>query len=299
MRVIVAGSSGFIGSALSTALDEAGHSVVRLVRPGGALGVDDIRWDPSTGEVDVERLRASGGVDAIVNLAGAGVADRRWSAHYREDILQSRLSTTRALRGVMDAAGGVGRVINASAIGIYGPRGDEVLDESSSVGSDFLAGVCREWEAAALDLASAGTSVVTARTGLVMDSAGGLLARVRPLFRLGLGGQLGTGRQWMSLITRRDEVRALLFLLTSSLEGPVNLVAPNACTNAEFTTLLGRALHRPTLARVPAFALRLVLGAEMAEGTVLASQRVVPRALTDAGFTFESGDAAAVIAASV
>ncbi len=298
MRVIVAGSSGFIGSALVQSLRESGDTVVRLVRPGAELGPDAVRWNPATGDLDEAALQRSGGFDAMVNLAGAGVADRRWSAERRELILTSRLDTTRALANVRAAVGGVQRVLNASAVGVYGQRADEVLDETSSPGSDFLASVCQQWESAALTLGGEGTTVSLIRTGLVLDRSGGLLARVRPLFRAGVGGRLGSGRQWMSLITLRDQVRALRFLLSHSVEGPVNLVAPEACTNAEFTRLLGRHLHRPTLARVPEAVLRLTLGSQMADETVLASQRVRPLVLLDAGFTFEAPDAASVISAT-
>jgi uncharacterized protein (TIGR01777 family) len=299
VRVAVAGSSGFIGSALVGALEESGYEIVRLVRPGTEPGRDGVRWDPAKGEVDEAALRRGGGLDAVINLAGVGVADRRWSAQYRERVLDSRVNSTRTLAQVLEAAGGVARVLNASAIGIYGSRGDEVLTEESSLGDDFLAHVCRRWEDEANALRSSATTVVTLRTGLVMDGAGGLLGRVRPLFRAGLGGRLGSGRQWMSLISRRDEVRAIQFLLESTLEGPVNLVAPGACTNTEFTRTLARALHRPALAIVPAPALRLALGAEMAALTVLASQRVAPRVLVESGFRFESADSSAVIATAL
>ncbi len=282
MRIAVAGASGLIGSALVRSLGGAGHEVVRLVRrPPGDSG--EARWDPVGGSVQPGALE---GCDAVVNLAGAGVAGHRWTAAYKREIRDSRVLGTGTLAR---AAAGMARrpavLLNGSAIGYYGETGEARVAEDAPAGTGFLAEVCREWEAAARPAEEAGIRVVRARTGLVVSRDGGAWARLFPVFRAGLGGRLGSGRQYWSFISLHDHVAALRYLLeTPSLSGPVNLTAPEPVTNREVTAAMGRVLRRPVLAAVPAPALRVALG-EFA-GDVLGSQRVVPRRLLDSGFGF-------------
>jgi len=288
MRVGVTGSSGFLGTALITALEARGDEVVRFVRPSSPANPGtSVRWDPARGDIDERDLAAVGGFDAVVNLAGTGIASRRWNASSRAAIMTSRTSSTSLLVDALASrTSGVAVLVSASAIGYYGNRGDEWLDESSGAGADYVADVCRAWEEAALPFAATGGSLARVRTGIVFGPGGGVWARLGPLFRLGLGGVLGDGRQWTSPISLRDEVAALLWIVDHQLSGPFNLVAPEPCTNRQMTRALARALHRPALARVPAAALRLALGREMADNTLLTSQRVVPHALEASGFTF-------------
>jgi hypothetical protein len=281
MRVVVAGSSGFIGTALVAALRRSGHEVTRLVRrdPGAA---DERRWDPPAGWLAPDALA---GADAVVNLCGVGVADKRWTAERKQAIRDSRMTPTEVLAGAV-AAQGVGVLVNASAVGFYGDKGDAVVDESAPVGEGFLASLCEEWERSTAAAAEAGARVVLLRTGLVLSGHGGLLPPLRTLFSLCLGSRLGNGRQYMPWITFDDEIAAIRFAVEhETLAGPVNLTAPAPVTNAEFTKALGDTLHRPAPWVVPGFALRLVLG-ELADEGVLAGQRAVPRALERAGFTF-------------
>ena len=293
MRVVVAGSSGLIGKALVGALRADGHEVRRLVRRA-VSAPDEIGWDP-TQPLDPAQLT---GVQAAVNLAGAGVGDKRWTPAYKQLLVDSRVRSTDALAAALAALDPTPAVlVNASAIGYYGDGGDAVLDEDSPAGSDFLAQLCVRWETAAEPAEAAGIRVVRARTGLVVSAAGGAWQRMFPLFKLGLGGKLGSGRQWWSPISLTDEVRALQFLLTQPLHGPVNLTGPEQLTNAAVTALMGRVLHRPTLLRAPAFGLRLVLGEFAAEP--LRSQRVVPRALLAAGFTFTHPTVEAAVRAAL
>ena len=296
MRVGVTGASGLIGTALVEALAERGDDVVRFVRPtSGPTHGDVVRWDPATGQVDEGDLRRVVGLDAVVNLAGAGIGDRRWTATRKREILESRVASTSLLvRALAQLPGGVATLANASAIGFYGSRGDEVLDESSPSGHDFLADVCVRWENASA-LAEGGTMVSTLRTGIVMSAQGGALARQLPLFRVGLGGRLSTGRQWFSPISLRDHVRAVLWVMDHRLSGPVNLTAPRPLTNSEFTGELARLLHRPALAAVPAVALRAALGRELCDVAVLASQRVRPGVLSEQGFSFDHPDGATIL----
>lgn len=275
------GSSGLIGTALVARLHTAGHDVVRLVRrPPRAA--DEVRWDPAAGEIDVAGLA---GVDAAVHLAGAGVGDRRWTDSYKQTIRASRVDGTRTLATALAALTPRPRMlVSGSAVGYYGDRGDEVLTENSPGGEGFLAEVVQAWEAAAAPAAQAGLRVAFARTGLVLAPEGGALGRMLSLARLGLGGPLGGGRQWWPWITLEDEARAIEFLVERELEGPVNLSAPQPVRQGELARALGRALHRPSLLPAPAFALRLVLG-EFADD-VLASQRMLPSRLLDAGFVF-------------
>ncbi|HEX2095486.1 MAG TPA: TIGR01777 family oxidoreductase [Longimicrobiaceae bacterium] len=282
-RVAVTGSTGLIGTALVPALPADGYRVVRLVRSRPEPGGGEVAWDPAAGTIDTAGLE---GVDAVIHLAGENVG-RRWTAERRRRIRDSRARGTRLLA---EALAGLARpprvLVSASAIGYYGDRGDELLDEGTASGAGFLAEVVREWEASADPARERGIRVVHPRFGVVLTPQGGALQRILPPFRLGVGGRVGSGRQWMSWLTLDDVVEAVRFLLrTEGLSGPVNVAAPHPVTNEEFTRTLGRVLGRPTLFPVPAAALRLALG-QMAEETVLASQRVVPRKLLDAGFAF-------------
>ena len=277
-RIAITGSSGLIGTALVGHLKSEGHTVQRLVRRA-PVAVDEVTWDPQTGYVDLSALE---GVDAIIHLAGAPVDGKRWSKKFKAEILNSRLMGTSTIaKAVAEVKPDV--FISASAIGWYGESGNRAVIESDRVGNDFLAAVCREWEAAA-DLAS-GVRTVKLRTGLVLDPTGGALGKMLPLFRLGFGGKLGSGKQWWSWITLHDVVRAIEFALVEDISGPVNLSAPNPVTNQEFTSALARALHRPAVFPAPAFALKAVLGGF--SGEVLGSKRVIPQALLDAGFTWD------------
>jgi uncharacterized protein (TIGR01777 family) len=297
MRVGVTGSSGFIGSALVDALRERGDDVIAFVRPtANERDANAVRWNPSLGLVDANDLRRVGGFDAVVNLAGAGIADRRWTASRKIEIMQSRIRSTELLaHALAGMSSGTPMVASGSAVGYYGSRGDRLLDETSPRSTDFLANVCFEWEKAIEPLEDSGTTVARLRTGIVLASHGGALKKQLPLFRLGLGGPLGSGRQWLSPISLRDEVRAILWVLDHRVGGPVNLVAPAPITNLEFTRELGRVLHRPTLARVPSVVLKFALGSELTSEAVLASQRVVPKVLLDRGFTFLDSDAASCL----
>ncbi|MEY4734728.1 MAG: hypothetical protein RL428_63 [Actinomycetota bacterium] len=277
-RIAITGASGLIGSALVGHLKSEGHTVQRLVRRT-PVAPDEVQWDPKTGYVDLEALR---GVDAIIHLAGAGVGDKRWNKKYKAEILNSRLMGTTAIaHAVTELSPQV--FISASAIGWYGESGNRAVVESDKCGDDFLAAVCREWEAAA-DLAT-NTRTVKIRTGLVLDPTGGALGKMLPLFRFGLGGKLGNGKQWWSWITLHDLIRAISFLLENNISGPVNLTAPNPVTNQEFTSALARALHRPALFPAPAIGLKVALGGFSSE--ILGSKKVVPQVLTEAGFEWD------------
>ena len=277
-RIAITGASGLIGSALVGHLKSEGHTVQRLVRRA-TVAPDEIQWDPKTGYVDIEALR---GVDAVIHLAGVGVGDKRWTKRYKSEILNSRLlGTTAIANAVAEVKPQV--FISASAIGWYGDSGNRAVVESDSVGNDFLAAVCREWEGAA-DLAG-DVRTVKLRTGLVLDPTGGALGRMLPLFRFGLGGKLGSGKQWWSWITLHDVVRAIIFALEHPIAGPVNLTTPNPVTNQEFTAALARAMNRPALFPAPAISLKIALGGFASE--VLGSKKVMPNALSDAGFVWD------------
>ena len=278
-RIAVTGASGLIGSALVGKLKSEGYTVQRLVRRP-TVSSEEIFWNPTTQEIDLAALE---GVDAVIHLAGAGVGDKRWTKKYKAEILNSRLlGTTTIANAVAQVKPRV--FISSSAIGWYGETGNRAVTESDRGGDDFLAAVCREWEAAA-DLAS-DVRTVKIRTGLVLDPTGGALGRMLPLFRFGLGGKLGHGKQWWSWITLHDQLRAIQFVLENpEISGPVNLTSPNPVTNQEFTSALARALRRPALFPAPAFALKLALGGFSTE--ILGSKKVLPAALQDAGFTFE------------
>lgn len=282
MRVAVTGSHGLIGSWLTARLRSDGHSIVALVR--GTPGVGEVRWDPQ------ERTlldRALTGIDAMVHLAGAGVGDHRWSERYKQEILTSRVKGTALVSEAIAALPQPPTVmLSASAVGYYGIRGDEVLTEDSGPGAGFLAGVCRQWEAATVSAQSAGIRVIHLRTGVVLSAAGGALKKQLPLFRAGLGARLGDGRHYLSWITRRDAIAAMSFLLQSDIAGAINVSSLQPVLNADFTKALGRAVRRPAVLAVPATALRTVVGREMTAEFFLASQRCLPQRLSTSGFVF-------------
>jgi uncharacterized protein len=283
MRVVVAGSSGLIGTAVVARLRRDGHVVHRLVR-GPTSSPGEVPWDPRGGHLDPGALD---GVDAVVNLAGAGVGDRRLTTGYKEVVRSSRTGATGLLARTIAGLGGRPPVLlNASGIGAYGERGDEVLDESSPLGDSFFAALVRDWEGATEPASQAGARVVHLRTGIVLTPTGGALERMLPIVRAGVGGRLGTGDQYWSWITLPDEVDAIVHLMTADhVSGPVNLTAPHPATNTEVTRELARALRRPALLPVPASALRLVLGEFSSE--ILGSIRAVPRVLTASGFEWQ------------
>ncbi len=293
--ILVSGSHGLIGSALARALSSGGDRVVPLVRPASAPTPQGLVWDPAAGRVDAGGLE---GLDAVVHLAGESIAGGRWTAARRDRIRRSRIDATALLAGTLARLARPPRVfVCASAVGYYGDRGDEVLHEDSGSGAGFLADLCRDWEAAASPARAAGIRVVYARSGTVLSTAGGMLPRVLPLFRLGLGGVLGSGAQYLSWIALADHIGALQYLLgADGIAGPVNLVAPHAVTNREFTRALGRALRRPTPLPVPAAALRLAFG-RLADEALLASTRVEPARLLASGYRFRYPDLGAALAA--
>ncbi len=284
MQVLVSGASGFVGSALVPALERGGHLVLRLSRavPRGASGV---RWDPEAGTLDRAPLA---GIDAAIHLAGESIGARRWSAAHKARVRESRVAGTRLLSETLAGLDRPPRVlVSASAVGIYGDRGDEVLDEASPPGLGFLAEVAREWEAATVAAERRDVRVVRLRIGMVLGPHGGALARLLPPFQLGLGGPMGRGRQWMSWIALDDLIGAILHALSrEDLRGAVNAVAPEPVTHREFARTLGRVMQRPALLPAPAFALRLLLGREMADELLLASQRVLPRRLLESGYRY-------------
>ncbi|MBW6504579.1 TIGR01777 family oxidoreductase [bacterium] len=289
MRVAVSGSTGLVGSEVVTVLSAGGHDVVRLVRRVPDPGEKAVRWDPEKGEVDAAGLE---GLDAVVHLAGENVGSGRWNAARKAAIRDSRVKGTRLL---CEALAGLVRppetLVCASAVGYYGDRGEEVLTEESPPGAGFLPEVSREWEAASGAASRKGIRVVTLRIGMVLSPKGGGLARMLPLFRAGLGGVIGGGRQYVSWVSLDDLPNIILHTLRrGDLRGPVNAVAPRPVTNREFTEALGKALSRPTPLPVPAFALRLAVGGEMADALLLSSARVVPERLIDTGYAFLSAE---------
>ena len=283
MKVLISGSSGLVGKALAKSLTNDGHEVLRLVRRKPATAAE-IEWHPNHGGLDAERLQ---GIDAVVHLAGESIASGRWTDEKKRAIRESRVKGTSLLAESLAQASTPPSVfISASAIGYYGNRGDELLTETSRPGDDFLAGVCIEWENATKPAVENGIRTVNARFGIILDETEGALAKMLTPFRMGIGGRVGDGRQWMSWVALDDVVNAAKFLITdTSTRGPVNFVSPSPVTNAEFTKTLGRVLSRPTFFPVPEFAARLAFG-EMADALLLASQRVKPAVLEEKGFKF-------------
>ena len=294
-RILIGGASGLIGSGLVSAARRQSIEVTRLVRQR-TVDADEITWNPGdeTGAVDPSQLE---GFDAVVHLSGASIA-RRWTAQYRQELANSRVGSTRILCRVLPSLRKPPRVVVvASGLGIYGDRGDEILTEQSRPGTGFLAELSLAWEGATRPVAEAGISVVHLRFGVVFDLDGGALARMLPAFRMGLGGRLGSGQQWMSWISLRDALRAILFLVNrDDSAGPFNICSPGAVTNREFTRALAGAVRRPAVLPVPAAALRLMFGT-MADQTLLASQRAMPQSLAEAGFTFEDEEIGATLRA--
>ena len=290
MIVAVTGSSGLIGSALVARLRELGHEVRRVVRGGaqGGAGETVVQWDPEAGTIDAAALE---GVDGVVHLAGESIAGGRWSDDKRRRILESRTAGTTLVATTLAALDPKPSVLlSGSAIGFYGDRGDEELTEASSRGDGFLADVVVAWEASAAAAVEAGIRTAFLRSGIVLAGDGGALAPQLPLFKMGLGGKLGSGRQWQSWIALPDEVDAIVHLLTADVAGPVNLTAPAPVTNADFTDALGRALGRPTFLTIPRFGPRLALGRDLADELLFASQRVLPERLLASGYRFTHTD---------
>lgn len=295
MRILVSGSSGMVGTALVEALQRDGHTVCRLLRPqsarrqavpehGGRQAID-VRWDPVVGDFDAA---AAEGAEAVVHLAGASIAEGRWNDARKRILYSSRVDATRHLVSALSKLSRPPQeFVSASAIGYYGDRGEEELTEQSPPGNDFLAALARDWETEAARAEQLGTRTAILRFGVILSPHGGALPRMLPLFRLGLGGRLGSGKQWMSWLTLAEAVGIIRFALQNArVRGPLNAVAPYSVRNAEFTATLGRVLRRPTLFPAPAMALRLALG-EMAEALLLSSQRVLPRRLQELSYSFQ------------
>lgn len=292
MRILVAGGSGFLGRRLAAALSEQGHDVWVLTRSPRDRG--DLRW--SADDRDTAWTTTLPGTDAVVNLAGTSIAGGRWTAARKAAIRDSRVHATRAIVEALDRTGTPAVLLSSSAVGYYGNRGDQPLSEDASPGSDFLAGVCRDWEAEALTSERA-SRVVLLRTGLVLAPDAGALPRMALPFRVGAGGRVGSGRQWMSWIHADDWVGVVCWALTNAaVAGPLNVTAPTPVTNAAFTQELARALHRPALVPAPAFALRLLLG-EMADALLLSGQRVLPTKAVALGYEFRYAELGGALAA--
>jgi uncharacterized protein len=294
LNILLTGSSGLIGTALTDRLLADDHSVARLVRgaPEQGSGTFDISWDPDRGAIDLSSLEQGGPYDGVVHLAGAGIGEKRWSVERKRIVLRSRTESTRLLADALCQLSARPPVlVSASAVGFYGDRGDEELTESSTAGTGFLAELCQAWEGAAESATGCGIRTVHLRTGIVISATGGALEKQLPLFRLGLGGRMGTGRQYRSWIALEDEVGVILCCLSDdTLRGPVNATAPDPVTDGALAKALGSVLHRPALVAVPATALRLVLGREMADELVLSGQRVLPAAVLARGYRFAHTD---------
>ena len=283
MKIVISGSSGLIGTQLVAKLSNSGHEVVRLVRRSPKAG--EIQWNPRSGTLDVSALE---GVDAVIHLSGAGIGDKRWSDGYRKEILDSRTDTTALLAKTIASLSRKPSVfLSGSAIGIYGARNDEQLTEVSTHGTGFLAEVCKQWEAAAKPAVDAGVRTLYLRTGIVLSPKGGALKKLLPLFKLGVGGKFGNGKQWQSWISIDDEIGAIEYLLSANVSGAVNLTAPNPVTNAEFTKVLASVLKRPAIVPVPTFAPKILLGGELADALLFTGQRVIPAALNASGYSFK------------
>lgn len=297
MDVVVSGARGLIGSALCRNLEADGHRAIPLVRPGS--NDEGIRWDPRSGTIDDASLE---GVDAVVHLAGEGVASHRWTEEHKRNVLRSRVDGTTLLA---KALAGLQRkpkaLVSGSAVGYYGDRGSAELTEQSEPGTDFLADVCVQWESATRPAEDAGIRTAHIRTGIVLSTDGGALKAQLPLFRIGLGGQAGSGGQYLSWITLDDEISAIRFLIDhDDVRGPANLTAPAPCTNAEFTKALGRAVHRPTVVRIPHLVTRAPLGlGDLVESLLFSSGRAVPAALLNAGYRFQHTDLDEALAAEL
>jgi uncharacterized protein len=285
MKILVTGAAGLVGSALVPYLTSKGHEVARLVRSQPKPGTTEIEWNPERGVTDPARLE---GFDAVVHLAGEPISAERWTDEKKRRIRESRVRGTRVLAEALAQLAQPPRtLVSASAVGFYGSRGDEVLNEQSASGDDFLAEVCREWELATRPAAERGIRVATLRFGVILSREGGALAKMLTPFKLGVGGRVGSGRQYISWITMDDTVGAIYHALTNEeVHGPVNVVAPHPVTNQEFTKTLGKVLSRPTLLPAPVFALRLIFG-EMADALLLSSMRVEPQRLKETGYTFQ------------
>ncbi len=283
MKIIVSGASGLIGKPLVKKLGLAGHEVVQLVRRAPKL--NESQWNPATGQIDAAVID---GADAVIHLSGAGIGDRRWTPKYKQELVDSRTKSTALLASTIAKCAKKPSVfLSGSAIGIYGPRGDEQLSEVSTHGSSFLADICKQWEAAAKPSVDAGVRTVFLRTGIVLTPLGGALKKQLPLFKLGLGGKFGNGKQWQSWISLDDELSAIEHLLTANVSGAVNLTAPNPVTSAEFTNSLARVLKRLAILPIPKFGPQLLLGAELTNALLFTGQRVMPVELQKSGFTFQ------------
>jgi len=283
MKIVISGASGLIGTQLVAKLSQSGHEVIRLVRRSPKAG--EIQWNPKSGTLDAAALE---GADAVIHLSGAGIGDKRWSTSYRKEILDSRTDTTALLAKTIASLTRKPSVfLSGSAIGIYGARNDEQLTEVSTHGTGFLAEVCEQWEAAAKPAVDAGVRTVYLRTGIVLSPKGGALKKLLPLFKFGVGGKFGNGKQWQSWISIDDEIGAIEHLLTANVSGAVNLTAPNPVTNAEFTKVLASVLKRPAIVPVPTFAPKIVLGGELADALLFTGQRVIPAALNASGYSFK------------
>jgi uncharacterized protein (TIGR01777 family) len=295
MKVLISGSHGMVGRALTAALGTSGAEIYKLSRKQSD-SPHEILWNTATGEIDAGRLEEIGGVDAVIHLAGENVGEARWSEERKRKIYESRVPATQKLCVSLARLSAPPRLfVGASAIGYYGDRGEEILTESSAPGSGFLAQTCMDWEAASAAVASAGTRIVHLRFGMIVGRDGGALKKMLPIFKLGLGGSLGSGKQWMSWVSLRDVIRVIQFVLNQESPAEIyNTVAPEPVRNRDFTKMLGRALRRPTFVSAPAFALRMMFG-EMADEALLASARVVPEKLLSEGFQFQDRDLECVL----